>query len=49
MLEQLTAVVGIEDAATGTVKVKANAKDNRDATLRLEAASIRTTVNKGAK
>jgi Mg-chelatase subunit ChlD len=44
----LTALVDVQDAATGTVKLKKGAASDRDATLRLEAASVRTVATKKA-
>lgn len=42
MTKKLAAICDIQDAASGTVRLKQGAKDNKDATLRLEAASVRT-------
>ncbi|HMY52521.1 MAG TPA: hypothetical protein PK671_06195, partial [Candidatus Obscuribacter sp.] len=52
LTQRLEALVVIEDAAAGTVKIKAGAEKDTNATLRLESASIRTKklpVNAGGK
>ena len=48
MTAKIAAIVDIQDAAAGTVRLKKGAKENKDATLRLESLSQKT-VRKTAK
>jgi hypothetical protein len=42
MTAKIASIVDIQDAATGTVRLKKGAKENKDATLRLESLSQKT-------